>query len=141
MVDVTIVKMHSDLTIPSYVHDGDAGLDIRSAVDTVLKPGMTQPIKTGIKMAIPKGYVGLVWDKSGIAVNSIHTLAGVIDSSYRGEIKIVMKNLGDQDFEIKKNMKIAQVLIQPVVTANIIETSALEDTSRGDSGFGSTGVM
>jgi dUTP pyrophosphatase len=98
-------------------------------------------VPTGVKMALPKGYVGLVWDKSGLAANkSVHTLAGVIDSSYRGEILIVMKNLGKDDFVITKNMKIAQLLIQPVVHANLIEKKALDDTTRGDNGFGSTGT-
>ncbi|MEK6917030.1 MAG: dUTP diphosphatase [Nanoarchaeota archaeon] len=140
MVDVKIVKDDKELTTPHYAHEGDAGIDLRSSVNYVLKPGETKPISTGIRMAIPKGYVGLVWDKSGYAAKqSIHTMAGVIDSGYRGEIKIVMKNLGDEDFDIKKDMKIAQILIQPIVRANLIEQDSLEDTTRGEGGFGSTG--
>ncbi|MFH2019986.1 MAG: dUTP diphosphatase [archaeon] len=140
MVDVSISKMDQGLTTPSYAHPGDAGLDFRSSVDMVIKPGETAAVPTGIKMAVPLGYVALVWDKSGYAAkNSIKTMAGVIDSGYRGEVKIVMKNLGTEDFEIKKDMKIAQILIQPIVTANIIETKSLEDSTRGEKGFGSTG--
>ncbi|MBN2367804.1 dUTP diphosphatase [Candidatus Woesearchaeota archaeon] len=140
MVEVAISKMDSELTTPHYAHEGDAGIDLRSSAVTVLKPGETLVVPTGIKMAIPEGYVGLVWDKSGYAAkHSIHTMAGVIDSGYRGEIKIVMKNLGKEDFEIKKDMKIAQILIQPVVRANLVEKDSLEDTSRGEGGFGSTG--
>lgn len=141
MVDVSIVKMHKDMTTPHYAQPGDAGIDLRSAVDTVIKPNETQGVPTGIKMAIPEGYVGLVWDKSGYAAkNSIKTMAGVIDSGYRGEIKIVMKNLGTEEFRITKDMKIAQMLIQPVVHANLIEKETLDGTTRGEGGFGSTGT-
>ena len=140
MVDVSIQKLIPEMTTPHYAHEGDAGIDLRSAVDYILKAGETYTVPTGIKMAIPPDYVGLVWDKSGHAAkNSIHTMAGVVDSSYRGEIKIVMKNLGNNDFEIKKDMKIAQILIQPVARANLIEKESLEDTTRGEGGFGSTG--
>lgn len=140
MVEVAIVKMYSEMTTPHYAHPGDAGLDLRSSVDTVIRPNETQGVPTGIKMAIPHGYVGLVWDKSGYAAkNSIKTMAGVIDSGYRGEIKIVMKNLGNEDFKITKDMKIAQILFQPVVQANIIEKETLDETARGEGGFGSTG--
>ena len=140
MVDVSVQKLHKDMTLPSYAHDGDAGIDLRSAIDYKLKAGESYTVPTGTKMAIPNGYVGLIWDKSGHASkNAIHVLAGVVDSSYRGEIKIVLKNLGNQEFEIKKDMKIAQILIQPVTRANLIETESLENTARGDDGFGSTG--
>ncbi|AJF61647.1 TPA: dUTP diphosphatase [Candidatus Woesearchaeota archaeon] len=140
MVDVRIVKDDKEMTTPHYVHEGDAGIDLRSSVEYVLKPGETYAVPTAVRMAIPEGYAGLVWDKSGYAAkNSIHTLAGVIDSGYRGEIRIVMKNLGKENFEIKKDMKIAQILIQPVVRANLIEEETLDDTRRGHGGFGSTG--
>jgi dUTP pyrophosphatase len=141
MVDVSIVKMDKEMTTPFYAHEGDAGIDLRSAVEVIVKTGETEVVPTGIKMAIPSGYVGLVWDKSGYAAkSSIHVLAGVVDSGYRGEIKVVVKNLGKADFEIKKDMKIAQILIQPVVRANLIEKESLEDTTRGEGGFGSTGT-
>jgi len=140
MVEVSIVKLHEDMTTPHYAHDGDAGIDLRSAEELVIPVGDTKIVPTGIKMAIPQGYVGLVWDKSGYsAKNSITTMAGVIDSGYRGEIKIVMKNLGKEDFEIKKDMKIAQILIQPVTKANLIIKESLEETTRNEGGFGSTG--
>ncbi len=141
MVEIRLVKLHEDMTTPHYSHEGDAGIDLRSAEEFVLKSGESKVVKTGIKMAIPKGYVGLIWDKSGYAAkSSIHVLAGVIDSTYRGEIGVVLKNLGKEDFEIKKDMKISQILIQPVVTANLIETDSLQDTKRGSGGFGSTGT-
>lgn len=141
MVDITLVKLDDSMSLPSYAHPGDAGIDLRAAVDTEIKTGETGLIPTGIKMAIPAGYVGLVWDRSGYAVkNSIHTLAGVVDSGYRGEIKVVLKNFGNEEFKIAKDMKVAQLLIQPIVTANIVEVESLEETSRADGGFGSTGV-
>ena len=140
VVDVRVVKLHEDMTTPHYAHPGDAGIDLRSAEEMVLKAGETKVVPAGIKMAIPEGYVGLVWDKSGHAAKrSIHTMAGVIDSGYRGEIGVVMKNLGNEDFQITKDMKIAQILIQPVVQANLIESNDLDDTNRGEGGFGSTG--
>jgi dUTP pyrophosphatase len=140
MVEIAIVRMDKSLTMPSYAHEGDAGIDLRASSDMILKPHETQPVPTGIKIAIPNGYVGLVWDKSGYAAkNSIKTMAGVVDSGYRGEIKVVMINLGKENFEIKKDMKIAQMLIQPVARANLVEKDSLEDTTRGEKGFGSTG--
>ena len=141
MVEITLVKLDEKMSIPSYAHPGDAGLDLRSAVNTLIKSGDAALIPTGIKIAIPSGYVGLVWDKSGYAAkNSIHTLAGVVDSGYRGEIRIVLKNFGNDDFNVTKDMKVAQLLIQPIVTANIVEVDSLEETSRAEGGFGSTGV-
>jgi dUTP pyrophosphatase len=140
MVDIRLIKIKPEMTTPSYAHEGDAGIDLRSSVDAVIKPGDTRTIETGTMMAIPSGYAGLVWDKSGIASkHSVHTMSGVIDSGYRGEIKIVMINLGHSDFDIKKDMKIAQLLIQPVATANIRVVDKLDETTRGESGFGSTG--
>lgn len=140
MVDVSIQKLHDDMTTPHYAHEGDAGIDLRSAINYILKAGESYTVPTGTKMAIPNGHVGLIWDKSGHAAkNVIHVLAGVVDSGYRGEIKIVLKNLGTNEFEIKKDMKIAQILIQPVARANLIEKESLEDTTRGEGGFGSTG--
>lgn len=98
-----------------------------------------KPIPTGIQVAIPEGYVGLIWDKSGLSLQAVHRLAGVIDSGYRGEIRIVMANLAPDPFHIKKGMKIAQMLIQPVSEVEVQEVEALEDTDRGEDGFGSTG--
>ncbi len=140
MLDVRVVRI-SEVDMPAYAHPGDAGMDLRSAEDLILAKGEMRTVKAGIKMAIPPGYVGLVWDKSGHAAkNGIHVLAGVIDAGYRGEICIVLKNLGGKDFEIQKNMKIAQMLIQPVSQAKVTEVSDLEETSRNAGGFGSTGV-
>jgi len=135
-----IKRLDKTATLPKYAHEGDAGLDLFSAENYTLKPNERKAFKTGIAMAIPKGFVGLVWDKSGLAAkHGIKTMAGVVDSGYRGEILIVLKNLGNDVFKIEKNMKIAQMLIQPVESKNIIEVDDLDDTCRGEGGFGSTG--
>jgi dUTP pyrophosphatase len=139
-MQLKIQRLDKDVEIPSYSHKGDAAFDLRSAESKILKKNERYTFKTGIKIAIPKNHVGLVWDRSGHAhKNGIHVLAGVIDSSYRGEIGVVLKNLGDQDFEIEKNMRIAQMLIQPVLNPIIEEVEELEKTSRNEGGFGSTG--
>ena len=137
---IKILKINSEAIIPNYANKNDAGLDLYSAEDFVLKPGERRAFKTGVKMEIPEGYVGLVWDKSGLAVNDgIKTMAGVIDSGYRGEIKIVLINLGEKNFEIKKGQKIAQMLIQKIEHPEIEIVEFLSESGRGESGFGSTG--
>jgi len=134
-----VKRIHEDAKLPLYQHKGDAGLDVFSSIDCVLGKGEVKPIPTGIKLAVPEGHVGLIWDKSGISLKGVHRLAGVIDSGYRGEVRVVMVNLGDEPFVIEKGMKIAQLLIQPVVELEVVETEDLEETSRGEKGFGSTG--
>ena len=134
-----VKRIHEDAKLPIYKHKGDAGLDVFSSIDCVLEKGEVKPIPLGIKVAIPEGYVGLIWDKSGISLKGVHRLAGVVDSGYRGEIKVVMVNLGAEPFIIEKRMRIAQLLIQPVNEVEVIEVEELEETSRGEEGFGSTG--
>ncbi len=125
--------------LPFYSHAGDAGLDLFACEEVTVKPGEVRAIGTGLQMAIPVGYVGLIWDKSGLSLRGLHCLAGVIDSGYRGEVKVVLINLGQEDFVIQPGMKIAQILLQPVKTADILEVEELEPTTRGKAGFGSTG--
>ena len=132
-------KIHKDAKLPCCGHVGDAGLDLFSVTECVLKGGEARAISTGIQVAIPDGYVGLIWDKSGISLKNVHRLAGVVDAGYRGEIKVVMTNLSTEAFSIEKGMKIAQMLIQPVVKVKVIDSEVLDDTSRGENGFGSTG--
>lgn len=139
-MDIKIKRLTETAKMPCYAHEGDAGIDFFSDEEKVIKSKSTEMVSTGISMEIPKGYVGLVWDRSGLAVkNSLTCLAGVVDSGYRGEIKIVIHNLGDQNFKIDKGMKIAQMLIQPVVSAKIEESEELADSQRQHKGFGSTG--
>ncbi len=135
------VKITNGAKLPTYANPSDAGMDIYSNEKVTVKPGEKRLVKTGAYMAIPSNHVGLVWDKSGYAVkHGIHVLAGVIDAGYRGEVGVVLKNLGDEEFTITKHMKIAQMLIQPVVSAQLEEVSELDDTARGKGGFGSTGT-
>jgi dUTP pyrophosphatase len=138
-MELKVKRLNNDAKLPRYGHPGDAGLDLFSVVDAVLKPGEAQPVPTGIQAAIPTGFVGLIWDKSGISLSGIHRLAGVVDAGFRGEIKVVMINLSNCDFGVSQGMKIAQMLIQPVVGVTVVEAEDLEDTDRGEGGFGSTG--
>lgn len=138
---VAVKKIVPEARIPVYHHEGDAGMDLFSSVQIIIRPGETVAVPTGIQMAIPFGYVGLIWDKSGIALKGVHRLAGVVDSGYRGEVKVVLTNLGHEPFEITPGMKIAQMLIQRVEAPEIVEVEELDKTSRGEGGFGSTGLF
>lgn len=140
-MEIKIKKLTLTAKTPSYAHPGDAGMDLFSCVDMSVAPGETKPVPTGIQMAIPEGYVGLIWDKSGISLMGVHRLAGVVDAGYRGEVRVVMVNLGAEPFEIKAGMKIAQMLIQPVEAPVVVESDSLDGTRRGDGGFGSTGLF
>ncbi len=138
---IKIKKIDKDAILPMYADKMDAGMDFFSNVEAVLNPGERKLIPTGVSMEIPEGYVGLIWDKSGIATKyGIKTMAGVIDSGYRGEILILLHNLSSEEFRIQKGSKIAQMLIQPVKQEEIIEAEELDETERGSKGFGSTGM-
>jgi dUTP pyrophosphatase len=139
-VKLKVKKLHPDAILPSYAHSGDAGLDLYSIEDTIIKAGERALIPTGLSIELPQGYVSLIWDKSGLAAkNGIKTMGGVIEYTYRGEYKIVMLNTSKEDFKITKGQKIAQLLIQPIITAEVEEAQELSETSRGQGGFGSTG--
>lgn len=138
---IRVKKLHPDAKVPAFAHPGDAGLDLYSVEDMVLAPGERGSVPTGIAIELPDGYVSLVWDKSGPSHKfGVKTLGGVLDSGYRGEYLIGLINLGQENFEIKKGQKVAQLLIQKVERPEIEETDELGDTSRGARGFGSTGV-
>ncbi|MGB8957551.1 MAG: dUTP diphosphatase [Candidatus Aminicenantales bacterium] len=136
-----VKRIHPEARLPVYGHPGDAGLDLFSVVDRDLAPGEVFAAPTGIQIAVPAGHVGLVWDKSGISLKGVHRLAGVIDAGYRGEVQVVLINLGAAPFALRQGMKIAQLLVQPVAAVDVIECEALDDTSRGQGGFGSTGLF
>ncbi len=138
-MELKVRRIQEKAKLPRYSHRGDAGLDVFSAVDCVLQAGEVKAISTGIQMAVPDGFVGLIWDKSGLSLEGVHRLAGVVDSGYRGEVKVVMANLRNKPFVIKKGMKIAQILIQPVTEVKVVDVEELEETTRGKKGFGSTG--
>jgi len=139
-MELRVKRIHPDAKLPVYGHPGDAGLDLFSVVDRELRPGDVFAVPTGIQVAVPAGHVGLVWDKSGISLQGVHRLAGVVDSGYRGEVQVVMINLSATPFAVKKGMKIAQMLVQPVAGLNVVEAENLDDTARGQGGFGSTGL-
>ena len=137
---IKIKKLNLNAIIPKYAHEGDAGMDLFSCEDCIIKAGERELVSTGLSIELPEGYVALIWDKSGLAVNKgIKTMAGVIEYTYRGEYKIALLNTSKQDWIINKGDKIAQLLIQPIATADIIEAEKLSETSRGDGAFGSTG--
>jgi dUTP pyrophosphatase len=134
-------KKDPDAKAPSYAYDGDAGLDIFSNEEKIIEPHHRATIKTGLYFEIPNNYAGLVWDKSGLALKQgIHTMSGVLDSNYRGELKVVLVNLSSQARKIEKSVKVAQLLIQKVENALLKEVSELSETERGQGGFGSSGL-
>jgi len=138
---IKIKRIDKEIELPRYSRKGDAALDIRSAEDCTIKPLERKIVKSGVALELPEGYAGLVWDRGGIAAkHGIHTMAGVLDSNYRGELMIVLKNLSEKDFEIKKGDRIAQLLIQPVIKADVEEVDELSESNRGDKGFSSSGI-
>jgi dUTP diphosphatase len=138
---VRVKRTNPAAKLPVYQHPGDAGMDLFAAEDMTLGAGEVKAVPTGIKMAIPDGYVGLIWDKSGISLQGVHRLAGVVDAGYRGEVKVVMVNLGKVPFVFKQGQKVAQMLIQPVEAVEVVDVGEadLDETARGAGGFGSTG--
>ncbi len=134
-------KLSPDARIPFRAHHDDAGLDLYANENYELRPGEVRGIPTGIAMAIPSGFVGLIWGKSGLAVKAgIDTLGGVIDAQYRGEIIVIVANLGSDSYRVEKGSKIAQILIQKVELFEVEETGELDETLRGVGAFGSTGI-
>ncbi len=142
MLKIKFQKINEDAIIPNYAHKGDAGLDLYSVEDNyILKHGEIKGFKTGIKIEIPSGYAGFFWDKSGLAVkNGIKTMGGVIDSTYRGELVVILNNLGNKEYVVEKKSKIAQLLVQKIEEVEFKEVENLDSTQRGEKGFGSSGV-
>lgn len=137
-----IKKIHPDAKIPQYAHPGDAGMDLFSIEDKIIKAGEREIIGTGIGMEYPEGFCTLIWDKSGMAANSgIKVMGGVFEHIYKGEYKIILLNTTKQDYEVKKGQKIAQILVQPIITAEIEEVKELSESPRGEGRFGSTGLF
>lgn len=126
--------------MPSYAHPGDAGMDMYALEDTEVLPGETAKVRSGLAFELPQDYVGLCWDKSGVATNGkIKTIAGVLDTGYRGEVLMSVINLGTEPYVFRKGDKVLQMLIQKVEQPEIVEAKELTETSRGEGGFGSTG--
>ncbi len=134
-----------DLPLPSYESEFAAGMDIRAALENpvILQPGERQLIPSGLKMAMPQGYEAQIRPRSGLAYRHGITMLntpGTIDADYRGELKMLAVNLGNEKFTINHGDRIAQMVIAPVIQAEVNEVETLSATERGDGGFGSTGV-
>ncbi len=137
---IKVKKLTKDTKIPAYAYPGDAAFDLLARVETELNPGEWKNVPTGLAFEIPEGYAGLIWDKSSVAMkNGIKTLGGVIDSGYRGEVDVGVINLSDKLYLFEKGHKVAQMIIQKIEQAEIIEVAGLSETKRGDKGFGSSG--
>lgn len=141
---VPVKPCAEDLVLPSYAYPGDAGMDLRSSISLELAPFERALVPCGVAVAIPCGYVGLVAPRSGLAIKhgiSIVNSPGIIDSNYRGEIKVVLINLDPSEpFNIEKGDRIAQLVIVPVAACSLKESATLDLTERSDKGFGSSGV-
>lgn len=143
-VNLTIKRLDEDVELPRYAYPGDAGLDLRSNADLVIEPFERKLIPTGLAIAISEGYAGFVQPRSGLALKqglSFPNTPGLIDSHYRGELKVVAINLDPQNpILINKGDRIAQLVIQEVPVVNLVEVKELDETDRGSGGFGSSGV-
>lgn len=138
---------NSELPLPAYETADSAGMDLRAAVPEgeplVIRPGDRHAVPTGLAMAIPRGFEGQVRPRSGLALKSGITCLntpGTVDSDYRGEVKVILINLGAEDFTVRRGDRIAQMVIAPVIQVAVAEVSDLDETARGAGGFGSTGA-
>lgn len=139
---IKVKKLVSNAVIPEYKTEGAAGMDLYSIKDDILKPGEIKAIGTGIILEIPKEFEGQVRPRSGLSLKGI-TVAnapGTIDSDYRGEVKVILINLGTKEFNIEAGSRIAQLVIQRTMKCELTEDSELSSTERGSDGFGSTGL-
>ena len=137
---IGIKKLSEDSIVPTRANDTDAGWDLYVPHDFLLPHETRALVPTDISMAIPTGYVGLIWDRSGVAVKKgIHRFAGVIDSGYRGEVKVCLWNSSEWDVHFRNGERIAQILFQAIPECDLIEVEELDTTERGEGGFGSSG--
>ncbi|WP_024790658.1 MULTISPECIES: dUTP diphosphatase [unclassified Lebetimonas] len=137
-----VKKLSNEAIIPEYKSEEAAGFDLHSVEDIIIKPGERRLIKTALAFEIERGYEIQIRPRSGLAYKhgiTVLNTPGTIDSDYRGEIKVLLINLSDEEFKIKKGERMAQAVVAPVVQAKIVEVDDLNDTKRGSGGFGSTG--
>ena len=142
-MEILIQQLDPGLDVPVPAHSGDAGVDLRARVAAKLDPGRRATVPTGIAVAIPDGYAGLVLPRSGLASRhgiSVVNGPGLVDSGYRGEIQVVLVNLGDEPFTIERGDRIAQLVVIPVAEPRYTVVAELPESSRGRDGFGSTGT-
>lgn len=145
-IETPIARIDAGAVVPAQATKADAGYDLYStSAKTIIAPGDRASFNTGIAVAIPEGYVGYVKPRSGLAANyGIDVLAGVIDSGYRGEIKVLLLNTGRVDADIAYGERIAQLVVQPVASVTFTEVATAADlpsSDRGEGGFGSTGSL
>ena len=136
-------RIHPDAVMPAYAHASDAGMDVRSVRELVIPPGGRALVPTGLVVNLPAGYEAQVRPRSGLALKAGVTVLnspGTIDAGYRGEIGVILANFGQDDFKVNVGDRIAQLVIAPVLQPVVVETTEVDSTDRGASGFGSTGV-
>ena len=145
MTEILIKRLSKDVALPKYETEGSSGLDLTANTDKQIKilHGRSEVIPTGLAVAIPKNFEIQIRPRSGLAAKSqisVLNTPGTIDSDYRGELKVILINLSDKIFVVEKGLRIAQMVLCPVVKATLKEVTELENTERGSSGFGSTGI-
>ena len=145
MTEILIKRLSKNVLLPKYETDGSSGLDLAANIDIEIeiKPGETKIIPTGLFVGIPKNFEIQIRPRSGLAAKnqiSVLNTPGTIDADYRGELKVILINLSDKIFIVEKGLRIAQMVVCPVVRAKLKEVETLNDTKRGSGGFGSTGV-
>ena len=141
MIDVAVRRLRPDAHIPDQAYDGDAGLDLSACDRVVLGPGERAVVPTGLAVEIPDGYAGFVQPRSGLAARhgiGIVNSPGLIDSGYRGEIRIVLLNTGGEAFSVEPGMRVAQLVVIPVAAVRLVEVDELASSDRGTRGFGSS---
>ena len=145
MTEILIKRLSKNVILPRYETEDSSGLDLAANIDEQIKilPGKSEIIPTGIAVAIPKNFEIQIRPRSGLAAKSqisVLNTPGTIDADYRGELKVILINLSDKVFVVEKGLRIAQMVLCPVVKATLKEVTELEDTERGSGGFGSTGI-
>ncbi len=145
MTRILIKKFSKSVDLPKYETSGSSGMDLAANIETDINidPGKTAIVPTGFALSIPKGFEVQIRPRSGLAAKqkiSVLNTPGTIDADYRGEIKVILINLGNETFKIEKGLRIAQMVVCPVVQAQLQEVDDLEETKRGKGGFGSTGT-
>lgn len=141
--ELQVTRLHEDARLPTYAHPGDAGMDLAAVEALEIGPGERVAAATGLAIAVPDGWVGLVHPRSGLALRAGLTVVnapGTVDAGYRGELKVLLVNLGDEPVQVRPGDRIAQLVLQRVGRAEVVEVAELDATQRGSGGFGSTGV-
>lgn len=136
---IKIKKLHPNAKLPSYAHPGDVGLDLYALETKTIKPGAREFFYVGFALEFPEGYAAIVKDKSGMSKNGLHAIGGVFDAGFRGEYNVLLVNLGSEPYTVEAGHKVAQLVIVPIVRAELEQVDELAGSSRGHGQFGSTG--